>query len=108
MIHFVMGEAVATDDNARGKYTIRTLQLNRMIAAREMYLQEIRKNLLLCQIDENDGVQLACASHLFKGFPTEEIKALVQESKKIIARAATPKSKFSLCIRSNFPDLPTQ
>jgi uncharacterized protein (TIGR02646 family) len=106
-IQFVSGEAVAVNLNPRGNYTIRTLDLNRMVHAREAYLLEIKKNLMLSQIDEEDPDHLACASQLFDGFPTDEIKALVAESKKILSRAATSKGKFSACIRANFPELPT-
>lgn len=105
-ITFVKEVPVAINDNLKGKTSIKVYGLERLNDTRLEYIKLLKAVLVLSNIDENDPAQLQEASIIFNGMNYTDLIESIKYSKQLYGDAAKVSSKFTLCIRSNFPNLP--
>lgn len=92
--------------SVRGAKTIDVFKLDRMNNSRLEYLKILKLALTWAEIDLNKEEQVELAMDTFK-FTRDVVIEFVTEGMKLYNSAAKDSAKFALCVRVNFPYLPT-
>jgi uncharacterized protein (TIGR02646 family) len=103
---FYFNQEVPISRNIKGQLSIDIFGLERLNDSRLEHLTNIKLALTFTNINENDAAAVNAAAAALGVMPAQ-LKESIIMAKKLFNSVAKVNSKFSYCVRCNFPTLPT-
>lgn len=97
---------VPLNGNVKGAKTIEVLELDRINDTRLKHLKALEGILILKSINPNDDAQLEESIRVLR-VTKEKLISAINNANEVFNNAAKASSKFTSCVRCNFPELPT-